>query len=1410
MFSVHKTLGGAPGVSDCCACHFTSALVDELATIRGRWLEVYQIDGSTLKCVGKWQLYGDAGGLVPVQLPFLRDGRVGLLIAFKEAKLSIVEYVVESHTIQTVSLHSFEREDYKQLYFGPAPAISLQADPSSKCVVTRIYNDKLAVMPFAQRDVFVDDEDRKLSAIPFRPSFVISLAQLSTPLTNIKDMVFLHGYLEPTVAILYETDPTWTGLLHERKDTCRVAFLTLDTVQNKNHTVLYTSTNLPYSVNKLVPVPAPVSGVLVVGNTSLIHLGQSSPKGVGVALNAYASGESQYTYHQELKVMGLSPAGSRFHFLAPTRLLMSTIAGQLWLVELVRESGAQISSFSFEMICESVVASCFATITPSLFFIGSSIADSLLIERLPVDDPVARERQAAQDALLDASSPVLPGDDVTDMWSDQALSLLRKGQIVEVGSINDQFCVLDTLFTVAAVSDCAVGRSQLDGQDAPSLVATSGFGKPSALAVVNQRIHARVLNRFELKNWSRMWTVRTCAPDSDDRGDEFDKYLVLSNNERTTVLAAGEELRELDELDFVTDRPSIEVSTIGHGDRIIQVLPKSARMLDADGKLVQDVAIGDEGANAYVISARICDRYISLMFNGGRLTILTLEEDGSSLTVLRSEHDAARVLTAMTLHTDTSSALPTVQEVRQHTQMLEMYRQQQKQRVAASATSHKQATTSSTAHHDYDDIDLDLYGPADGSHGGDVAMQDAPQDDSQTTTSNGILSTRPTLTTPARTFALLCWDDGSFEILLLPTMERVFYCCYFSQLPAIVQQSEDEAMSHVSQSAIHELGVAHTGSGQCGDTYLLVRTAGTDIVSYRVALASASSHSPLSPTGEGDTQLGICMNRTTNGMVTHRAVGTKKQSAYAKAKRRLCSFSNVGGYSGAFFANGQRSAWIMVSPQSGLVCLPADGSEIMSFSTFHNVNCPRGFLLLTTDGMLCMATLPEGYAHHNGLSMRKVSLSRTAHHITFDSETSTYTVVTSQPTDFTLTPEGQDQVERSGPSTQDGASKDPDKKAQELRSTGAYLPQVGRYSIELISPITFETIDRFEFEEHEQAIALCTVMLECKQVASGRKHFLAVGTSLVKGEDVAVQGKIYIFDVIEVVPEPGKPHTNHKYKMLTSSEVKGPVSAFTGVNGHLVAATGQKIIVYDFEDMDTLVGIAFLDVNIYATTLAAVKNFIILGDAYKSVWFILYQEDPSKLHMLGKDYHPLQVSSAEFLLDESLAQMVVSDDKNILYLLSYAPYNIQSAGGNKLLRRGDFRLGTSVARFVRLRMQQAMDDTDNRNTTKMFTLYVGRDGTVGAVCPSSEKVFKRLLLLYGKMATTIAQPAGLNPRGYRHDIPEARTFSNSAKTILDMDLLYDYLALPRVIQEDIVHRVGTSVDRMYGDLRVLQEGWQIL
>lgn len=100
--------------------------------------------------------------------------------------------------------------------------------------------------------------------------------------------------------------------------------------------------------------------------------------------------------------------------------------------------------------------------------------------------------------------------------------------------------------------------------------------------------------------------------------------------------------------------------------------------------------------------------------------------------------------------------------------------------------------------------------------------------------------------------------------------------------------------------------------------------------------------------------------------------------------------------------------------------------------------------------------------------------------------------------------------------------------------------------------------------------------------------------------------QMLLYDIIEVVPEPGKPLTKFKLKEIYVKEQKGPVSAISHVLGFLVTAVGQKIYLWQLKDND-LNGVAFIDTNIFVHQITTIKSLLLVADMYKSISLLRFQ-----------------------------------------------------------------------------------------------------------------------------------------------------------------------------------------------------------
>ena len=103
-------------------------------------------------------------------------------------------------------------------------------------------------------------------------------------------------------------------------------------------------------------------------------------------------------------------------------------------------------------------------------------------------------------------------------------------------------------------------------------------------------------------------------------------------------------------------------------------------------------------------------------------------------------------------------------------------------------------------------------------------------------------------------------------------------------------------------------------------------------------------------------------------------------------------------------------------------------------------------------------------------------------------------------------------------------------------------------------------------------------------------------------------------------------------------------------------------------------GVAFMDVGVYVTSLRTLKNLLLIGDAVKSAMFVAFQvrilamcsagkganhlfkqEDPYKLVLLAKDTKVICVTSAEFFFTDGELSIVTGDEEGILRVFEYNP-----------------------------------------------------------------------------------------------------------------------------------------------------------
>jgi cleavage and polyadenylation specificity factor subunit 1 len=253
--------------------------------------------------------------------------------------------------------------------------------------------------------------------------------------------------------------------------------------------------------------------------------------------------------------------------------------------------------------------------------------------------------------------------------------------------------------------------------------------------------------------------------------------------------------------------------------------------------------------------------------------------------------------------------------------------------------------------------------------------------------------------------------------------------------------------------------------------------------------------------------------------------------------------------------------------------------------------------------------------------------------------------------------------------------------------------------------------------------------------------------------------------------------------------------------GFLVTSVGQKVYLWQLKDED-IVGVAFIDTNIFIHQMVSIKSLILVADVYKSVTVLRFQNEFRTLSMVSRDYNPLMVYQIEYLVDNANLAFLASDSESNLSIFMYQPESRESHGGQKLVRRADYHLGQKVNCMFRVacNFKQQFDKRVIAYDNKHMTFFATLDGGFGFVLPLPEKTYRRLFMLQNVLLTHSAHLGGLNPKSYRTIKQSRKVLANPARGILDGELIWQYMQLNSTEKLEIAKKIGTKVEEIYQDI----------
>ncbi|CAH1778692.1 unnamed protein product [Owenia fusiformis] len=872
------------------------------------------------------------------------------------------------------------------------------------------------------------------------------------------------------------------------------------------------------------------------------------------------------------------------------------------------------------------------------------------------------------------------------------------------------------------------------------------------------------------------WVVE--VTDGSKSDDDSHAFLILSREDSTMILQTGQEIMELENSGFNTISPTIFAGNLGNNKYILQVSPSEVRLLQG----AEEIHKVELEAGTQVKHCSIADPYTLLLTETGELVMLELREESSGsevkLSLLHPNIDQSSKSSSICTYKDLSGMFTSKLEMEEVTKTSES-KTPKSSFLDTGNFSFNQSTV--------DDEDELLYGDSTGDIFGDTTKTEEEKE--MPSSESATKKVEPTF------WAIVGKENGKLEIYSMPEF-KLSYCVrdfpvgnkvLTDNTTDLGQSRTGMEKSHSDLPVVKELMIVGMGYKQTRPYIMAI--VGDELYIYEAF--------PYNGAPELDTShLKLRYHRVSHGLlIRERKQGmTKKKGEDDEEEKEqgkyLTQFTDVSGYNGVF-VSGPCPYWLIMTTRGSLRCHPMsiDG-WITCFAPFHNVNCPKGFLYFNRQDELRISVLPTHLSYDAPWPVRKVPLRCTPHYIQYHQETKIYAVVTS-------TSELCNKICR---------IRDDEKEYEHIERDDRYIyPTLEKYSMQLFSPVSWEVIPntKIETDEWETIICLGIVYLTSQGTISGLHGYLAFGTNYSYGEEVASRGRMFLYDIIEVVPEPGKPLTKNKLKMIYDKEQKGPVTAVASVDGDLVAAIGQKIYIFQLKD-DDLSAVAFIDTNVYIHSIQVIHNILLVADIIKSVCVLRYQSDMKVLSIVSRDIKPMEVFGIEFLVDNTQLGFVVADKLKNLMIFTYSPEARESHGGQRLVRKADINIGSNMNTMFRLRCKITDPSTSKRASgvveKKHVTFIASLDGSIGYVLPIKEAVYRRLLMLQNSLNINLQHIAGLNPKAFRSYKQSHKTLSNPQKCILDGELVWNFLNLSVNERNEINKKLGTTTDQLLDDL----------
>jgi len=645
---------------------------------------------SKLSLIGEYTLAGTVTSLASVKTQNTKTGGEAVIIAFKDAKLSLVEWDPENYRISTISIHYYEGEDVISQPFGPSLSECesiLTVDPSSRCAALKFGARQLAILPFRQIGDDLAEEaegeydadmgdappsvtlkrtgtnleaDAEAKMTPYKASFVLPLTTLDPALTHPVDLAFLHEYREPTFGILSSAQQPSIVLNDERKDCLTYTVFTLD-LEQRASTNLISVPKLPSDLWKVIPLALPVGGALLIGTNELVHVDQSG-KTNAVAVNEFAREMSSLSLSDQsalnMKLEGCEVevldqrTGDMLAVLNDGSLailsfgLLGRNVGGLTVTRVALEHGGLVNASA---------PSALAILDGDQLFIGSEDGNSTLVEWAKDTPSLNRKRSHAQ--MLGQEAPAEESEDAEDLDEDDlyapSAETVKRATSASHPDAADsaasyRFTLHDESQSLGPINNICLGKSPKGGKDKLELLAGIGKGQASRLAFLSREIVPQLDRTSAVSDAKNVWSARVGPKqEAEATSSANDNFLFVFDGEQTKVYDINEPLShgatkgsdqdpttngyvERTGTEFEHEGETFAIGTLGQGTRLVQCRRTELRTYDHELGLSQIIPMVDEDTDAElkVVAVSFWDPYVLVLRDDSSIQVLKIDRSG--------------------------------------------------------------------------------------------------------------------------------------------------------------------------------------------------------------------------------------------------------------------------------------------------------------------------------------------------------------------------------------------------------------------------------------------------------------------------------------------------------------------------------------------------------------------------------------------------------------------------------------------------------------------------------------------------------------------------------------------------------------------------------------------------------------